>query len=281
MEEQQMNSALNIMRRMPPTNIEVNLSGLVNLIPEMTDELLQRVDQPLQTAKDPVNGKQYLLSDYNRDADSYRSPWSNTYSPDLPDGLKPSKSLRVLEEKCNAVFDAYRQLYYEGGVSSAYLWDQEEPGAFAGCFLIKKEVIEPQRKVSEGSWDSIHVVDVVPHAGASQGKGTYEYQLTTTVMLAMVTSKGEAGKVTLSGSLTRQAKPRTVKIKTEDEHVTTIGSMIEEMEIDIRNQMDGLYIQKTREVVNSIRRPTSHRDMPSQAFVADLTGRIKTMTMKH
>ncbi|GBG28129.1 F-actin-capping protein subunit beta [Hondaea fermentalgiana] len=276
----EMNSALNIMRRMPPTKIELNLSGLVNLMPDLTDELLQRVDQPLQAAKDPVNGKQYLLSDYNRDADSYRSPWSNNYNPELPDGLKPSKTLRVLEEKCNAVFDSYRQLYYEGGVSSAYLWDQDEEGAFAGCFLIKKEVIEPQRKVSEGSWDSIHVVDVIPQAGAKWGKGTFEYHLTTTVMLAMVTSKGDAGDVTLSGSLTRQAKPKTLKIKSEDDHVVNIGSMIEEMEIDVRNQMDGLYIQKTREVVNSIRRPVHASDLPSQAFVADLTGAIKGMRMK-
>lgn len=39
------NSALNVMRRMPPSKIRFNLSGLLNLMPETTDELLQRVDQ--------------------------------------------------------------------------------------------------------------------------------------------------------------------------------------------------------------------------------------------
>lgn len=39
------NSALSIMRRMPPSKIRFNLSGLLNLMPEATDELLQRVDQ--------------------------------------------------------------------------------------------------------------------------------------------------------------------------------------------------------------------------------------------
>lgn len=36
------------MRRLPPNKIEQNLSGLLNLLPEDTDELLQRVDQPLE-----------------------------------------------------------------------------------------------------------------------------------------------------------------------------------------------------------------------------------------
>jgi len=266
-----MHAALNLMRRLPPARLTANLSGLVNLVPELTEELLQRIDQPLQAAKDPATGKEYLLCDYNRDADSYRSPWSNEYHPPLEDGFKPSVSLRMLEEKMNAVFDSYRQLYYEGGISSSYLWDQEEaPGSFAGCFLIKKEVIEPQRKVSEGSWDSIHIVEVIPH-----GQGSFVYKLTTTVMLSMITNKGEAGAVNLSGSLTRQAKDKTLKVKNEDEHVINIGTMIEAMELDIRGQMDSLYIQKTREVVSSIRRPTL--DTPNQALVNDLAGALKGM----
>lgn len=48
----------------------------------------------------------------------------------------PSDKLRELEIQTNEVFDAYRELYFEGGVSSVYLWDLAE--GFAGCFLIKK-----------------------------------------------------------------------------------------------------------------------------------------------
>lgn len=73
MSEEQLTSALNIMRRMPPSKIEQSLSGLINLVPEMTDDLLQRVDQPLQVAVDSKTSRQYLLCDYNRDGDSYRS----------------------------------------------------------------------------------------------------------------------------------------------------------------------------------------------------------------
>ena len=76
--------ALSIMRRMPPNKIEHNLSGLLNLVPEHTDELLQRVDQPLEEATCAESGRKYLLCDYNRDGDSYRSPWSNAYEPLTP-----------------------------------------------------------------------------------------------------------------------------------------------------------------------------------------------------
>lgn len=46
-------TALSLMRRLPPNKIEQNLSGLLNLLPDETDELLQRVDQPLQEAACP------------------------------------------------------------------------------------------------------------------------------------------------------------------------------------------------------------------------------------
>mmetsp|Transcript_11920 Transcript_11920/g.14836 ORF Transcript_11920/g.14836 Transcript_11920/m.14836 type:complete len:174 (+) Transcript_11920:203-724(+) len=170
-------------------------------------------------------------------------------------------------------------MYYEGGISSAYLWDQEESGSFAGCFLIKKEVSEPQRHVSAGSWDSIHIVEAIPKDASvgESGKGEYTYKLTTTVMLSMTTDKESSGSVNLSGSLTRQGRDRTVTVSSDMEHVTQIGEMIEDMERNIRQQLDSLYIQKTREVVNSIRRPIKAEDAPSQAFVADLTGALKGM----
>ncbi len=64
--------ALNLMRRMPPKNIQDDLYGLMNLMPEEAEELLQRIDQPLREEVDPENGRNYLICDYNRDGDSYR-----------------------------------------------------------------------------------------------------------------------------------------------------------------------------------------------------------------
>jgi len=131
------NACLNIMRRMPPSKIEMNLSGLLNLLPHLTDDLLQRVDQPLQVGVDETNNKKFIKCDYNRDGDSYRSPWSNQFFPEIEDGFMPPDSLRAQELAANKVFDAYRQLYFEGGVSSVYFWELDDD-AFAGAFLVKK-----------------------------------------------------------------------------------------------------------------------------------------------
>ena len=95
-------ASLDLMRRMPPSRMENSLEGapnqpasaqsfflhvcalgpdaakfplclaeLVDLAPDLTDELLNTVDQPLQVAKD-IQKNTYLLCDYNRDGDSYR-----------------------------------------------------------------------------------------------------------------------------------------------------------------------------------------------------------------
>jgi capping protein beta len=65
-----------------------------------------------------------------------RSPWSNKYEPAIEDGFLPSEKLRSMEIEFNELFDAYRELYFEGGTSSVYLWDLDH--GFAACFLIKK-----------------------------------------------------------------------------------------------------------------------------------------------
>ncbi|KAJ1459630.1 F-actin-capping protein subunit beta [Pelagophyceae sp. CCMP2097] len=251
-------AALSIMRRMPPNKIEHNLSGLINLIPQHTDELLQRVDQPLEEATDAETGRKYLLCDYNRDGDSYRSPWSNKYDPPIEDGFVPSAQLREVELEANQLFDAYRELYFEGGTSSVYLWDLE--GGFAGCFLVKKGV-SGHKYVSTGGWDSIHVVE-----------------LTTTVMLSMDVHKAEVGDSNLSGSLTRTAE-KTCVVDESHRHVANIGSMIEDMETDVRTYLDSLYIQKTREVVSSMRKLHAGGATPAQG--QPFTMNLNAAVLKH
>jgi hypothetical protein len=46
-----------------------------------------------------------------------------------------------MEVKANEAFDVYRDLYYEGGVSSVFLWNLDD--GFAGVVLLKKGEIPP------------------------------------------------------------------------------------------------------------------------------------------
>lgn len=52
------------------------------------------------------------------------------------EGAVPGERVRKMEVKANEAFDVYRELYYEGGVSSVYLWNLDD--GFAGVVLLKK-----------------------------------------------------------------------------------------------------------------------------------------------
>jgi capping protein (actin filament) muscle Z-line, beta len=65
-------SMLDLIRRLPPTRVEENVTALVNICPDYADDLLGSVDQPLALKSDRASGREYLACDYNRDGESYR-----------------------------------------------------------------------------------------------------------------------------------------------------------------------------------------------------------------
>ncbi|GFQ66635.1 f-actin-capping protein subunit beta [Trichonephila clavata] len=263
MTEQQLDCALDLMRRLPPQQIEKNLSDLIDLVPSLCEDLLSSVDQPLKIARDKNLGKDYLLCDYNRDGDSYRSPWSNTYDPPLDDGAMPSDRLRKLEIDANEAFDQYREMYFEGGVSSVYLWDLEH--GFAGVILIKKAG-DGSKKI-KGCWDSIHVVEVqtvlVSKKEKSSGRSAH-YKLTSTVMLWLQTNKSGSGTMNLGGSLTRQIESDS-NVNEANPHIANIGKLVEDMENKIRNTLNEIYFGKTKDIVNGLRSVQSLTEQRQQA----------------
>jgi len=253
-EEQQLDCALDLIRRMPPGNIEDNLAGLIDLAPHLTEELLSAVDQPLKIAHDAHSGRDYLLCDYNRDGDSYRSPWSNKYDPAIKDGATPSDDLRKLEIQMNNDFDIYRDLYYEGGVSSVYCWDLDN--GFAAVILIKKtQDLAKRQGLPKNSWDSIHVIEV------EDRKKHANYKLTSTVMLSIETDAEASGNVALAGSLTRQEEKKEVPVNDETPHVVNIGRMVEDMEGKLRISLETIYFGKTKEIYNTLRNWLSTEEM--------------------
>ncbi|KAJ3299295.1 hypothetical protein HK104_009414 [Borealophlyctis nickersoniae] len=253
------------MRRLPPQKVEQNLADLVDLAPHLTDDLVSGIDTPLRTQRCPKTGRDYLLSDYNRDGDSYRSPWSNEFDPPIADSnLVPNPKLRKIEIAANDAFDTYRELYFEGGVSSVYMWELEDQ--FAAAVMIKK-VNDETAKV-KGSWDSIHVFEV-----HDKGRSAH-YKLTSTIMLYMVTSNQKLGSMNLSGSLTRQAE-QDFPIDDANSHVANIGRMVEDMEIKMRNGLHEIYFGKTKDISNDLRSVNSLADAKKQAMIqAELVGKL-------
>jgi hypothetical protein len=137
-----------LLRRLNPKHTTDHLNAIISLAPDLQEDLLSSVDQPLSVRRCQQTGRDYLLCDYNRDGDSYRSPWSNEFDPPLEPtgrgagddeeggGALPSERVRKIEIAANEAFDVYREMYYEGGISSVYLWNLDD--GFAGVVLLKK-----------------------------------------------------------------------------------------------------------------------------------------------
>ncbi|KAJ3176328.1 hypothetical protein HDU87_005370 [Geranomyces variabilis] len=260
--------ALDLMRRLPPQKVEENLANLVELVPHLTEDLLSAIDQPLKLQRCKSTGKDYLLCDYNRDGDSYRSPWSNEYEPALPDGAQPSLKLRKLEVAANEAFNTYRELYFDGGVSSVYMWDLDD--GFAAVVLIKNvNGSDPQQR---GSWDSIHVIEV-----NEKGRNAH-YKLTSTIMLYMEVGGAKHGTINLSGSLTRQTE-LDYPVDDYGTHVKNMGTMVEDMEIKMRNSLQVIYFGKTKDITGDLRSYSNLNEAKKLAAIqSELVGKLQART---
>ncbi|GME72302.1 unnamed protein product [Ambrosiozyma monospora] len=254
-EEEILDSSLDLLRRLDPKHISKNLETICRIQPSIAEELLSSIDTPLKVSRCEKSGKSYLCCDYNRDGDSFRSPWSNSYYPSLgseeSEAPHPSEHLRELEKFANDSFDIYRDLYYEGGISSVYLWDTEDEDVgpdgqlgFAGVALLKKQV-DSSSVNTQGSWDSIHVFEVEP---SSNGKANYK--VTSTVILDL--ENDEDNEMYLSGNLTRQTEKK-VQFTDSASHVSNIGSIVEDTESKLRNLLQEVYFGKTKDILTDLR----------------------------
>lgn len=247
-------------------------------MPELTDDLLNTIDQPLQSAKDAQKNI-YLLCDYNRDGDSYRSPWTSMYDPPLDDGVQPPPHLRAFEGQANSLFDLYKTQYYEGGASSVYCWELGD-SCFAACVLFKKDVDVKKRGLESGGWDAIHVIEVRP--SGSQAR----YKLTSTIMLRLATDHSSgthsSGELKLAGSMTRQReKDLAVSGKRMEEHLPSMGRLIEEMENQMRDSLQSVYFGKTKTTISGLYKPNGvGQEQQKQALAADLRGMLSSRSVR-
>lgn len=67
----------------------------------------------------------------------------------------PSERLRQLEVEANCAFDQYREMYFEGGVSSVYLWDLEVNLGFAGMIIGFRNLFKTPIVPAKGNYLSV------------------------------------------------------------------------------------------------------------------------------
>eukprot|EP00439_Symbiodinium_sp_Y106_P035088 s3618_g4.t1 len=213
------------------------------------------VSRPLKVKEDLKANRYFVASDYNFDGGSHRSPWSDRYIPVPPGGeaeeerlFRPSARLKRLEQSFNEVFEAYVMSYYEGGVSSVYLWDLDE--GFAGAFLVHKELAKVLGDGKTGVWDSIHVLEV----RESPNSHYVDFKLSSTIWLHFQVA-AKADQTELSGHLTRQAEARLDRRKKagEDAQIIQVGTMIEDNENFLRHNLECIHLAKQRTVLDAVR----------------------------
>jgi capping protein beta len=120
--------------------------------------------------------------------------------------------------------------------------------------------VNDENSAVTGAWDSIHVFET------NERGRTAHYKLTSTVMLYTKTENTALGQMNLSGSLTRQAE-LTCAVNEYNTHIGNIGSMIEDMESNIRNALQQVYFGKTRDVVNDLRSLDSLENIRQQSHI--------------
>ena len=108
-------------------------------------------------------------------------------------------STQTLERSFNEALKTYVHLYYGSeGLSSAFVDDDSGNLTFAA--LIKKQAEANEEDPCTSTWDSVHVIEVVPVEGSKEaGEDEFTYYHTATVMLSF-----DATGHNLAGNLMRQ-----------------------------------------------------------------------------
>lgn len=112
------------------------------------------------------------------------------------------------------------------------------------------EECDPKKGVI-GTWDTFNTIDVKMDATKK-----VTYKLTTNVLLDIILKDESFGEIAMSGQI-RKNKEETQKIAEEkyldDFHLANIGRMIEDMETNIRQQVEAVNAGKIRGVNDVIR----------------------------
>lgn len=151
-----------------------------------------------------------------------------------------SHRLLKLQSQFNDIFNIYRELYYgKSSLGSVHLWDTDSTG-FAGCFILYNTTKEDDSGSDDNNdilsrWSSIHILE------ASKRKEKWLYSLESTIYISITRHRG----TTISGSLTKQRQREVDATANDEGHISSIGKFIEDIEDEMRSELEGLYIQKT------------------------------------
>ena len=249
---------LKMLKLTPVDDLEKNVFFLSNFVDQ--DDLMARVDLPLGVATDTKVNQQFLTCDYNRDEDSFRSPFSNEYFPPLEEEDEPTfppAHLRALEKFANEMFGYYVRLYYgKAAPCSVYCFDIDGT-AFGSCWVVKK-TLDDDDTLSGCVWDCKHIFEVRPGAD-----GNTVYKLQTNVLVSVNVASSSTGNMETRAH-SQQTHSVSGVAKTDAQHVRHMGGLVESAEAYARNMLE-TYLSKMKMVVNRVRDDSGRADVDKGA----------------
>ncbi|KAH0787615.1 F-actin-capping protein subunit beta [Histomonas meleagridis] len=252
--------AYDLLRRVKPSDIEPRLYDLIRLCPRLSETLLSTVDIPMKIKEDTAVGGLFVACEFNRDLDSHRSPLSNKYYPTLRDGQMIPERLRRIEIKANYAFNAYRHLYFHGGICSVYLWEIETKVFGLGVFI--KNNINTKIRTGNSIKGVIDCSDVIEIDETNPKVA--KYTLTSSVLMNVSIDIGLSKPLTIGGS-TADRKIVERPWKNDNDHIVNVGELVESNSAHFRDYIEAIYISKMRQIIELM----SNQDgMALQAAVA-------------
>lgn len=148
----------------------------ISEIPSAISYLEQDMNESLEINNNDILGP-FISCSYNKNEDSYRSPWSNTYFPDTKNEHVLSTEIRKLEEELNKLVKNYTKFYYnQTSVSSVYIsLSGELVSSGFTCIILIKNNIENLPKIKSAVLESICIVKVNFKKGVHKFEASYEF----------------------------------------------------------------------------------------------------------
>ena len=202
----------------------------------------------------------FIESEFNRDENSYRSPWSNKYFPPKEsDKLLPNE-LRELELRINQLIKLYIKLYYsEDAISSAYIMFQDESisNGFL-CYVFIKSSVKNSEHLKDSSFlESTNIISVKFMRERSDTPNKERIKIiykTNTIFLFQLEFKNLANCVYSGTKFCDCSKTTdTTNYFDYEKHLRYIGKSIEENEGNLRLKLDKIYLEKNNYICKEMR----------------------------
>ena len=244
-------AAHNLLVHVPPKDVEDRMYDVIKMNPSIADEMLSTTDVPFQLQTCPDTHRLFIKCDFNRDLDSYRSPYTSKYIPELPDGVQPPEPLRQMEVLADTAIETLKQLYYNGkGVGNCYTWEISETEFGIGVFIRKRladgETTDDGSIIS-GEIDSSDVFTV-----SRIGDNLFRYEQVSSVLLSLHLPLDVGEPLGVSGSLGSK-KEKDLTATCPIDHVANVFEMVERSNERFMSQISNIYVGKMREILQKCR----------------------------